>query len=190
MTTETMTDIVEYAPVSADVLERLWPEPGTRPRTAWTHRRCGLVVTDQFEHDPKFGRFPCPNRRASTPFHPAIIDVGTEKKENIMTKNQHGPTLAQRFISAAAGGPPSTSQRINMVDNTDAIRRAGERLERNTEPSREQSLALTHLEEALFWANKAVMLHDLSLVELASSAKPALSDLEPVMPHDDERGHD
>lgn len=80
-------------------------------------------------------------------------------------QNPNGPSLAERFITAAAGSPPSPAQRSAMLDNAESVRVAAGHLELNTRPSREQSLALTHLEEALFWANKAVILHPLDAEE-------------------------
>lgn len=41
----------------------------------------------------------------------------------------------------------------------------GLRILESTRPSREQSLAITHLEEALMWTNKAIAIHETPLAE-------------------------
>ena len=42
---------------------------------------------------------------------------------------------------------------------------AGKDVLATTQPSREQSLAMTHLEEALMWSNKSVAVHESPLSE-------------------------
>lgn len=63
------------------------------------------------------------------------------------------PDLEKRFTYHA----PKDSEQINRF----ALIRKGAKdyaydLKEMTPPSREQSLALTHLEEAVFWANAAI----------------------------------
>lgn len=47
----------------------------------------------------------------------------------------------------------------------DAAREFGDIILETTEPSREQSLALTHVEEALMWATKQVAITQLPVAE-------------------------
>lgn len=64
-------------------------------------------------------------------------------------------TIADRFTTAAGSPPPTDEQRALVAANTAAIVAAAEQLD--TVPAgRHKALALTALEEALMWANKAV----------------------------------
>lgn len=61
-----------------------------------------------------------------------------------------------KFLIAQDGGAPSEIQLGVQRQVRDLIAEAGQFLQDTTEPSREQSLALTKLEEALMWAGKAI----------------------------------
>lgn len=61
-----------------------------------------------------------------------------------------------RFSIAQDGPKPSPAQLANQAHVREAIESAATRLEGASSPSREQSLALTKLEEALMWAGKAI----------------------------------
>lgn len=65
--------------------------------------------------------------------------------------------LANRFTYHAPFG--------DQVERYGELRGAGHELAqlvlRNTPPGREQSLALTNLEQAIFWANAAIARHEL-----------------------------
>lgn len=63
---------------------------------------------------------------------------------------------ASRFNIAQDGPRPTDEQLRNQAAIRDAIKSAASAVETRTLPSREQSLALTKLEEALLWAGKAV----------------------------------
>ncbi|OAZ40938.1 hypothetical protein A9Z40_03075 [Microbacterium arborescens] len=64
-------------------------------------------------------------------------------------------TLADRFKTAAGSPPPTEEQRAQVAANADAILAAADVIDAAPD-SRHKSLALTHLEEALMWANKGV----------------------------------
>ena len=61
-----------------------------------------------------------------------------------------------RFLIAQDGGKPTEDQLDAQREIRASIAEAGTRLQDLTEPSREQSLALTKLEEALLWAGRAI----------------------------------
>lgn len=65
------------------------------------------------------------------------------------------PELASRFVTAATSEAPSQDQVAIVRQNAGAITAAAEQLNQLPD-SRYKSLALTALEEALMWANKAV----------------------------------
>lgn len=65
------------------------------------------------------------------------------------------PELASRFITAATSDAPSQDQVAIVRQNAGAITTAAEQIAQLPD-SRYKSLALTALEEALMWANKAV----------------------------------
>ncbi len=64
-------------------------------------------------------------------------------------------TIASRFGTAANSAPPTQEQRDTVADNQAAIISAAEQIDRLPD-GRHKALALTSLEEALMWANKAV----------------------------------
>lgn len=64
--------------------------------------------------------------------------------------------IASRFITAAGGTPPTDDQRKAVADNAASIVAAAEQIDAVAPDGRHKSLALTALEEALMWANKAV----------------------------------
>jgi hypothetical protein len=65
------------------------------------------------------------------------------------------PELASRFVTAATSDAPSQDQVAIVRQNAGAITTAAEQIAQLPD-SRYKSLALTALEEALMWANKAV----------------------------------
>lgn len=65
------------------------------------------------------------------------------------------PELASRFVAAATSNAPSQDQVAIVRQNAGAITTAAEQIAQLPD-SRYKSLALTALEEALMWANKAV----------------------------------
>lgn len=65
------------------------------------------------------------------------------------------PELASRFITAVTSDAPSQDQVAIVRQNASAITGAAEQISQLPD-SRYKSLALTALEEALMWANKAV----------------------------------
>jgi hypothetical protein len=52
--------------------------------------------------------------------------------------------------------PPFGSQAVRYGQIRSAARALAELIDEKTPPSREQSLALTNLEQAVFWANAAI----------------------------------
>lgn len=65
------------------------------------------------------------------------------------------PELASRFVTAVTSDAPSQDQAAIVRQNAGAITTAAEQIAQLPD-SRYKSLALTALEEALMWANKAV----------------------------------
>lgn len=63
---------------------------------------------------------------------------------------------AARFNIAQDGPKPSDAQLANQREIRARIEAAAASIEGSAAPSREQSLALTKLEEALMWAGKAI----------------------------------
>lgn len=61
-----------------------------------------------------------------------------------------------RFTIAQDGPKPTDAQLESQSIIRGQIRTAAVLIERETQPSREQSLALTKLEEALMWAGRAI----------------------------------
>jgi hypothetical protein len=84
-------------------------------------------------------------------------------KETVTTESTPGeqapatlpPELASRFVTAATSEAPSQDQVAIVRQNAGAITTAAEQIAQLPD-SRYKSLALTALEEALMWANKAV----------------------------------
>lgn len=79
-------------------------------------------------------------------------DEGTTADETPATLP---PELASRFVAAATSDAPSQDQVAIVRQNAGAITGAAEQIAQLPD-SRYKSLALTALEEALMWANKAV----------------------------------
>lgn len=74
--------------------------------------------------------------------------------------------LAQRIAEVDASltnQTPDAEQIGRIEDLRDDAKALSRRILRNTRPGREQSLAITKLEEALMWAVKAVVLEDVEL---------------------------
>lgn len=67
-------------------------------------------------------------------------------------------TLIARFSTAATGPVPDDIERRKEVQEATrkAILQAATIIDIEIDDSREKSLALTHLEEALMWAGKAI----------------------------------
>ena len=56
--------------------------------------------------------------------------------------------------------PPKEGQPELYTELRDLAKGLAYRIKESTPASREQSLALTHLEEAVFWANAAIARHE------------------------------
>ena len=78
----------------------------------------------------------------------ALINTPSFARESI-------PNLQARF-GIAQDGVPSPEQLKEQALTRDAIVKVALRLNQYVEDSREKSLALTALEEALMWAGKAI----------------------------------
>lgn len=76
----------------------------------------------------------------------ALMANGNEPREN----------LDGRFMIAQDGTPPTESQITAQQTVRFYIGDVAERINRDIADSREKSLALTKLEEALMWAGKAI----------------------------------
>lgn len=68
----------------------------------------------------------------------------------------HSPDLQDRFIIAQGGPPPSQSALGFQRAFRESLFEVAVILDANVEDSREKSLAITKLEEALLWAGKAI----------------------------------
>ena len=71
------------------------------------------------------------------------------------TQSTLPPELASRYVTAATSDAPSQDQVAIVRQNAGAITAAAEQLNQLPD-GRYKALALTALEEALMWANKAV----------------------------------
>ena len=78
----------------------------------------------------------------------ALIRTSSSARESI-------PDIQARF-GIAQDGAPSPEQLKEQALTRDAIVKVALRLNQYVEDSREKSLALTALEEALMWAGKAI----------------------------------
>lgn len=67
-----------------------------------------------------------------------------------------GPSIAQRFPTSTSGPAPTFEMRVESNGVQSAIVDAAAEIEANVPEGRWKSLALTALEEALMWANKAI----------------------------------
>ena len=76
----------------------------------------------------------------------ALMPEGTTPREDVYNT---------RF-NIAQDGKPSVEQLVLQVDFEDKIAEVADRLNWAAADSREKSLAITHLEEALMWAGKAI----------------------------------
>ena len=76
----------------------------------------------------------------------ALMPEGTAPREDVYNT---------RF-NIAQDGKPSVEQLVLQVDFGDKIAEVADRLNWAVADSREKSLAITHLEEALMWAGKAI----------------------------------
>lgn len=76
----------------------------------------------------------------------ALMRVGTNPRESI----------DGRFMIAQDGTPPSDIQLATQKELREDLHRIAKRLNDEVTDSREKSLALTKLEEALMWAGKAI----------------------------------
>ena len=61
-----------------------------------------------------------------------------------------------RFPTAASSGPPTQEQKDASNEIRDAVVNLARVIDQSTAPSRDQSLALTHLEDVLMRANRAL----------------------------------
>lgn len=84
-----------------------------------------------------------------------VTPVSTESTPVEQAPATLPPELASRFVTAATSEAPSQDQVAIVRQNAGAITTAAEQIAQLPD-SRYKSLALTALEEALMWANKAV----------------------------------
>lgn len=80
----------------------------------------------------------------------ALMANGREPREN----------LDGRFMIAQDGTPPTQSQLTAQKELRSYIDYIAKRINNDIADSREKSLALTKLEEALMWAGKAIFKED------------------------------
>ncbi len=80
----------------------------------------------------------------------------TLEKAGLMSKYVRSDAQATRMNNNFVYHPPKEGQQERYVSLRDKARELGIHIEENTPPSREQSLAMTHLEDAIFWANAAI----------------------------------
>jgi hypothetical protein len=66
------------------------------------------------------------------------------------------PDIRNRFVTARTGNPPTSQQRVDLAVILEATVDLALAIEKHTAPGRDQSLALTHLEDTLMRANRAV----------------------------------
>lgn len=66
------------------------------------------------------------------------------------------PSMQKQIANNFTYHPPKDDQQIRYVMLRDAAKQLAEQIAQNTPPSREQALALTNLEQAIFWANAAI----------------------------------
>lgn len=76
----------------------------------------------------------------------ALMTVGNDPRESV----------EGRFMIAQDGTPPSDIQLATQKELREDLHRIAKRLNDEVMDSREKSLALTKLEEALMWAGKAI----------------------------------
>lgn len=85
------------------------------------------------------------NRSSELPDLPPLSEAEQKRK-----------ALSRRFMTAAGSPPPTAAQKAAVASNQFAVLQAATAIVSGSEEGREQALALTKLEEALMWANKAV----------------------------------
>lgn len=94
--------------------------------------------------------------RTTTPPADETPDTDTPEVEaELIETPTLPPELASRFVTAVTSDAPTQDQAAIVRQNAGAITTAAEQIAMLPE-SRYKSLALTALEEALMWANKAV----------------------------------
>jgi hypothetical protein len=73
-----------------------------------------------------------------------------------MSKYVRTDAQCQRINNNFVYHAPKDGQQERYVSLRDKARELAIHIEENTPPSREQSLAVTNLEDAIFWANAAI----------------------------------
>ena len=66
------------------------------------------------------------------------------------------PSVAERFPTAAGGQPPTDEQRASVARLREATIALASTIDESCPNGRDKSLALTHLEDALMRANRAL----------------------------------
>lgn len=69
----------------------------------------------------------------------------------------YGPTPTERFFTAATSDPPTDEQRQRVKLLQEMTLELGQLIEHIVPDGRNKSLALTHLEDALMRANRAIL---------------------------------
>jgi hypothetical protein len=70
-----------------------------------------------------------------------------------------GPTIHERFPTAVTSTPPTDEQRAHITNLHARFIELGDYIEHTVPDGRDKSLALTHLEDALMRANRAIYAH-------------------------------
>jgi len=68
--------------------------------------------------------------------------------------------MGQQLLETFTYHAPKDDQPERYIFLRDEAKKLAVNIVKNTPPSREQSLAITHLEEAIFYANAAIARHE------------------------------
>lgn len=70
-----------------------------------------------------------------------------------------GPTIHERFPTSVTSGPPTDEQRTHVTNLHSRFVELGDYIDATVPDGRDKSIALTHLEDALMRANRAIYAH-------------------------------
>jgi hypothetical protein len=87
---------------------------------------------------------------------PGLLGSAAPVDHHRLSEQYIREALSYRFMTAASSPAPTEAQRALVAENQRLIILAAAQVVRGSVEGREQALALTKLEEALMWANKAV----------------------------------